>query len=104
MSKKIAKALGAKLVGEAKAAAGYFGANQTMLNVWDLFPNAHPGMCIRGLRCRDGMIQKDLAKQLGVSVRALRAMEHGDVPIPKDIAKKLAKLFNSHEDIFGDEE
>ncbi|MBN4077457.1 helix-turn-helix transcriptional regulator [Sulfobacillus acidophilus] len=50
---------------------------------------------IRGYRTRDSLTQAQLAKKLGTSQSALGAIETGERPISKAMAKKLAKLFDA---------
>jgi DNA-binding XRE family transcriptional regulator len=58
------------------------------------------GSAIRGYRARDGMTQVELAKKLNIRQSHVSQMEHGKRVIGKKIAQKLAKLFNTHYQLF----
>lgn len=58
------------------------------------------GLAIRGARSRDGMSQKELAEKLEIAQYNLSKMENGERPIGKNMAMKLAKIFNSDYRIF----
>lgn len=62
--------------------------------------SCHGGTCIRGLRTREGITQKTLAEQLGVSVVALRKMEQGKATIPQEVAAKLEKLYKTPKSLY----
>lgn len=68
----------------------------------EAFPteSRHGGTCIRGLRTREGITQKMLAEQLGISVVALRKMEQGKVPVSCEIAGKLEKLYKTAKSLY----
>lgn len=53
------------------------------------------GALLQGFRLRDELTQLELAKKLATSQPAIAAMESGDRPIGKTIAKKLAKIFDT---------
>ena len=53
------------------------------------------GSLLQGFRLRDDLTQTQLAKKLGTSQPAVAAMESGDRPIGKAVAKKLAKIFDT---------
>ncbi|EKD82886.1 MAG: Transcriptional regulator [uncultured bacterium] len=59
-----------------------------------VLPDSNPGKILRGLRYRDGRSQKWLAEQLGMKQPNISAMEKGERPIGKNLAKKLGELFN----------
>ena len=59
-----------------------------------VLPDSSPGKILRGLRYRDGKSQKWLAEQLGMKQPNISAMEKGERPIGKNLAKKLGELFN----------
>lgn len=52
------------------------------------------GQRIKQLRDKEGLTQKDLAKQLGIQPRTLGFYETGDRNPPIDILKKLASFFD----------
>lgn len=58
------------------------------------------GTTIRGFRSRDGMTQAELAKKLNIRQSHISQMEHGKRVIGKKLAQKLAKLFNTHYQLF----
>lgn len=51
-----------------------------------------PANILCGVRYRKNMTQKELAKQLGISVRRLSEMENAKRPIGKEMAQKLANV------------
>jgi DNA-binding XRE family transcriptional regulator len=53
------------------------------------------GIILRGMRYREGLSQKTLAKLSGVSQENISKMENGQRHIGKDVAKKLAKALNT---------
>ena len=61
----------------------------------EVFPGFHAGDSLRGVRYRENVSQRQLAKLTGVSVQNISAMEHGRRPIGQDIAKRLAKALNT---------
>ena len=65
------------------------------LTIEEVFPGFHEGDSLRGVRCRENISQRQLAKLIGVSVQNISAMEHGRCPIGKDMAKRLAKVLNT---------
>lgn len=58
------------------------------------------GTTIRGFRAREGMTQVELAKKLNIRQSHVSQMEHGKRAIGKKLAQKLAKLFNTHYQLF----
>ncbi|NCU37414.1 XRE family transcriptional regulator [Candidatus Falkowbacteria bacterium] len=66
----------------------------------EVLPDSQPGKILRGLRYRDGKSQKWLAEQLGMKQPNVSAMEKGERPIGKSIAKKLGELFNISYKVF----
>lgn len=52
------------------------------------------GLALRGARYREGLSQKELAKQCGISQDNLSRMENGKRVIGEKVAKKLAKALN----------
>jgi Predicted transcriptional regulators len=59
----------------------------------EVFPEAHPGMTLRGFRVRDDMTQEELAERLGVKQARVSALESGTRPISLAMAKRLAEIF-----------
>jgi len=53
------------------------------------------GSSLRGIRYREGLTQKQLAKKLGVSQHHISEMEHGKRTIGKKMAKKLSKILKT---------
>jgi DNA-binding XRE family transcriptional regulator len=58
------------------------------------------GSIIRGYRAQRGLTQFALAKNLGVTQGDLSKMENGKRPIGKDIAHRLAKIFDVNYRVF----
>lgn len=55
-----------------------------------------PATCLRGLRYRQEMTQKQLADKIGIRQHHLSEMENGKRPIGKAMAKKLAEALNGN--------
>jgi len=66
----------------------------------EVLPDSRPGQILRGLRYRDGKSQKWLAERLGLKQPNVSAMEKGERPIGKALAKKLGELFNISYKVF----
>ena len=66
----------------------------------EALPHSQPGNMLRGLRYRDGKSQKWLAEELGMKQPNVSAMEKGERPIGKHIAKKLGEVFNVSYKVF----
>jgi DNA-binding XRE family transcriptional regulator len=49
---------------------------------------------LKGLRYREGLTQVELAKKLNISQANLSAMENGRRTIGKELAKRIANIFN----------
>lgn len=78
-----------------KALGGEIADDTTGDIPWEqVLPDVNPGSVLRGLRFRDGKSQKWLAEQLGMKQPNVSAMEKGERPIGKTLAKKLGKIFN----------
>ena len=58
------------------------------------------GSVIRGFRAREDMTQIELAKKLGVAQGDLSKMENGRRPVGKELAHRLAKVFNTDYRVF----
>ena len=61
----------------------------------EIFPEAHPGMILRGCRSRDEMTQKELAEKLGIAPTRVSEMESGSRPISVKMAKQIAEIFET---------
>ena len=59
-----------------------------------------PNPLLKGLRYREGLSQIDFAKKLNVSQTNLSAMENGRRAIGKELAKRIAVLFEVDYRIF----
>jgi DNA-binding XRE family transcriptional regulator len=64
-----------------------------LYSIAEVFPEARPGMVLRGFRGRDDMTQKVLAEKLGISQNRVSDMESGKRPITRRMAEKLGVLF-----------
>lgn len=60
----------------------------------EVFPDAHPGKVVRGLRVKEDITQEELAKRLGIAQTRVSEIESGKRPISRNMAKKLADAFN----------
>jgi len=70
------------------------------LTIEEGFPNFHAGDTLRGVRYREDVSQRQLAKLTGISVQNISAMENGRRPIGKETAKKLAAVLNTDYRVF----
>lgn len=52
------------------------------------------GLMLRGGRHKAGLTQRALADQIGVKPHHISEMEHGKRPIGKNMAQRLAKIFD----------
>jgi DNA-binding XRE family transcriptional regulator len=66
---------------------------EELYTIGEVFPEAHPGMVLRGFRGRDGMTQDELAKKLGITQNRISEMESGKRPISRRMAEKLGAIF-----------
>ena len=64
-----------------------------LFSIAEVFPEAHPGMVLRGFRGRDDMTQSALAEKLGISQNRVSDMESGKRPISKRMAEQLGSIF-----------
>ena len=59
----------------------------------EVFPEAHPGLILKGFRLRDEMTQGELANLLGIPQSRVSALETGKRQISKEMAKRLGDIF-----------
>jgi ribosome-binding protein aMBF1 (putative translation factor) len=59
-----------------------------------------PGVCLAGMRNREGFSQRKLAEMTGIPQRHISEMENGKRPIGKESAKVLAKALNTDYRVF----
>jgi DNA-binding XRE family transcriptional regulator len=59
-----------------------------------------PAAMLRGIRHREEMTQKELAKRINIRQHHLSEMENGKRPIGKAMAKKLADVFDCDYKLF----
>ena len=62
--------------------------------------SGEPGVLLKGLRYREGLSQIEFAKQLNISQTNLSAMENGRRSFGKEIAKRIATIFEVDYRIF----
>ena len=73
---------------------------EELLTFEEIFPDAHPGLIMRGLRNRDDMTQQELADKLGIAQTRISEMESGKRPISVKMAKQLAEFFGTSHKVF----
>jgi addiction module HigA family antidote len=61
----------------------------------EVFPEAHPGMILRGFRAMEDMTQTELAEKLGIAQTRVSEMENGKRPISVRMARHLAGIFGT---------
>src|SRR5262249_31852465 len=66
----------------------------------DLKKHGEAGVALRGLRAREGLTQKELAKRIKVSQHHISEMENKKRVIGRDIAHRLEKEFNVSYKVF----
>ncbi len=66
----------------------------------DLEKNGEAGVALWGLRAREGLTQKELAKRIKVSQHHISEMENKKRVIGRDIAQRLEKEFNVSYKVF----
>jgi len=66
----------------------------------EVFPESSPGNRLRGLRTREGVTQKELAKVLGIRQHHVSEMEKGLRSISKDMAKRIGESYNISYKVF----
>ncbi len=59
----------------------------------EVFPESSPGNRLRGLRAREGITQKELAKVLGVRQHHISEMEKGARSISREMAKRIGEAY-----------
>jgi len=60
----------------------------------EVFPEKSPGRLIRGLRTREGITQKELARRLGVTQNNISDMERGKRAVSVKMAKRIEEEFS----------
>jgi DNA-binding XRE family transcriptional regulator len=66
----------------------------------EVFPESSPGNRLRGLRTREGITQKELAKTLGIRQHHVSEMEKGLRSISRDMAKRIGETYNISYKVF----
>jgi DNA-binding XRE family transcriptional regulator len=66
----------------------------------DLLPKELPGRCLRGVRAKEDMTQRELAHLTGIPQRHISEMENGKRPIGKEMAKRLGQVLNIDHRVF----
>ncbi len=60
------------------------------------FPGqTRPSVHLKGLRCREGLTQRQLAEKTGIRQSHISEMENGKRTIGKEPAQKLAKVLDT---------
>lgn len=62
--------------------------------------SGEPGILLKGLRYREGLNQIEFAKKLNISQTNLSAMENGRRVIGKELAKRIANIFQLNYRVF----
>ncbi len=73
---------------------------EELLSADEVFPHAHPGTCLRGLRTREGITQKQMAEKLGIRQHHIAEMEKGTRAISVEMAKRIGQTFNISYKVF----
>lgn len=64
-----------------------------LYSIEEVFGEITPGDCMRGLRAKEDLTQKQLAEKLGVRPHHISEMEHNRRPISVQMAKKIQSVF-----------
>lgn len=59
-----------------------------------------PGVCVLGIRTREGLTQRQLAARAGLSVGRISAMENHKREITPEEAQQLAQAMNTEAGLF----
>lgn len=70
--------------------------NAKLYNIEEVCGKITPGDCMRGLRTREGLTQKQLAEKLGVRPHHISEMENGRRTISVQMAKKIQSIFGGN--------
>ena len=73
---------------------------EELYTIEEVFPDAHPGTALRGLRVREGITQKQLAERVQITQTRVSEMENGVRPISIDMAKKIGNVFGVSYKVF----
>ena len=66
---------------------------EKLYSIEEVFPEATPGMMLRGLRGKEEMTQAAFAKRLGINQHHVSEMENNKRAIGIDMAKRIAETF-----------
>ena len=67
--------------------------DERLYSIEEVFPEATPGMMLRGLRGKEEMTQAEFARRLGISQHHISEMENNKRTIGVDMAKRIAETF-----------
>jgi DNA-binding XRE family transcriptional regulator len=66
---------------------------ERLYSIEEVFPEASPGMMLRGLRGKEELTQAEFAKRLGVSQHHVSEMENNKRKIGLEMAKRIGEEF-----------
>ena len=66
----------------------------------EISPEEGPAVCLRAMRRREGLTQKQLAASSGIPQAHISLMERGKMPIGVTRAKRLGKALNAGYKVF----
>ena len=66
----------------------------------EVFPESSPANRLRGLRTREGITQKEMARTLGLRQHHISEMEKGVRSISVDMAKRIGETYNISYKVF----
>jgi len=75
-------------------------AGEELYSAREVFPESSPGNRLRGLRTREGITQKELARVLGIRQHHVSEMEKGVRSISKDMAKRIGESYKVSYKVF----
>ena len=73
---------------------------EELFSAAEVFPEAHPGMALRGLRVKEGITQKELAERLGIKQHRVSEMEKGRRAISVEMAKRIGEAYDISYKVF----
>ena len=71
-----------------------------LYSIEEVFPDSTPGSRLNGLRLKEGLTQTQMAESLGIRQNHLSEMERGQRTITVDMAKRIAKQYDTEYRIF----
>lgn len=91
---RIAKAINDMLTKQPIAAREVNADGEELYTPQEVFPEAHPGMVLQGIRGKEGLTQEEMSMRLNITQSRLSELETGKRAISKDMARRIGTAFN----------